>query len=427
MKPKLNFGVTGLLILICAACPNGKREVELADEFVITAFWGPPPEEVNIERYREITRAGIDILFPGNGIYDGEQNLKVLDLAKQAGIRIISFDTRVSEFAHSDDHAVDTAVIADMVNDYRDHPAFAGYVVRDEPAADMFPRLRDLCNLIREMDPGHEPFINLFPSYAGPERLGNVDFRSHVREFIETVRPGVLSYDHYALREQDTWYDLWFSDLAVVREETRRAHVPFWIFIQSEGIRGGLRVPTLAEIRWQANTALAFGARGLGWFTYWTPRSNPDDPNAEQHYNAMLDVDGNPTELYDFVRETNLYIKELGRGLMGWDNEFIARYEGGLLQEAGSSPVISPNGREANLVIGTFTLDARSRVVIANSRCDAAARFSLDLDPGWKMERTVFSIESEAGNDENLSGDWTLKPGGALVFELEAVEIKENK
>ena len=65
----------------------------------------------------------------------------------------------------------------------------------------MFPRLRDICKLMRDLDPEHEPFINLFPSYAEPERLGSPDFRSHVREFIETVRPGLLSYDYYALRE----------------------------------------------------------------------------------------------------------------------------------------------------------------------------------------------------------------------------------
>jgi hypothetical protein len=282
----------------------------------------------------------------------------------------------------------------------------------------MFSRLSDICELIRERDPGHEPFINLFPSYAGPERLGNVDFRSHVREFIETVKPGVLSYDHYALRVPDTWYDLWFSDLDDVRVETRRANIPFWIFIQSEGIGEALRVPTRSEILWQANTALAYGARGLGWFTYWTPKSNPDNPNAEQHYNAMIDVEGNPTELYEYVREANQYLHPAGDGLIGWDNAFIARYEDGKMLPGGSSPIVTAIGDDANLVIGTFEKGKKRRVVISNSRCETATNFSLNISPDWKLDGMITSIDAIPANDLEPGGSWTLAAGGSVILEF---------
>ena len=39
----------------------------------------------------------------------------------------------------------------------------------------------------------------------------------------------------------------------------------------------GHRDPSLGELCWQAFTSLAFGARGLLWFTYW------DDPDGA-HY-----------------------------------------------------------------------------------------------------------------------------------------------
>jgi hypothetical protein len=417
----LMAGVCTGTLLACSsqkAGEHGPVAAELLDEFVITAFWGPPPGALSLKNYRAINQAGIDVLFPGNGIMNRENNLKALDLAEQAGIRLIPFDTRLLQYAHAPEMAIDTSVIDSLIRDYKDHPALAGYVVRDEPAASMFPRLRGLCQLVRERDPEHEPFINLFPSYAGPERLGSVDYRSHVREFIETVRPGVLSYDYYALRETETWYDGWFSDLEIVRDETRKAGIPFWIFIQSEGIRGGLRVPTRAGILWQANTAVAFGARGLGWFTYWTPQVNQDDPHAEQHYNAMIGSDGLPTEIYDYVREANQYIKPVGRGLIGWDNRFIARYEGGRLHQGGAAPVISPVGPHANLIIGTYFRDDQCRVMIANSRCDTASSFSLDLSPDWLWVRLVSSVDARQEDDANPLWDWTIGPGGAAVCEL---------
>ena len=61
MKTLLKNLIPGLLIMLLAACPSGnenneptdRQQVELVDEFVIAAFWGPPLEEVNIERYHE--------------------------------------------------------------------------------------------------------------------------------------------------------------------------------------------------------------------------------------------------------------------------------------------------------------------------------------------------------------------------------------
>jgi hypothetical protein len=413
-------------LLLCIACTTGKQEVELLNEFVIAAYSGPPPEEVTLERYREMAEAGIDVIVPGNGTMNGEQNLKAMDLAAEVGIRVIPVDTRVMPFAQTAGIRIDTAVILEMVSDYRDHPAFAGYVVRDEPPASLFPSLRELCNLFRELDPDHEPLINLFPSYASTEQLGSPDYRTHIRDYLATVEPGLLSYDNYALRGPATWYDYWFNDLELVREETRKAGIPFWVFIQSEGIGIHMRVPNRAEVLWQVNTAVAYGARGLGWFTYWTPPTDQGIPQVEgappplieEHHGAMLDIHGNRTDLYDHVREANLYIKEVGRGLTRWENAFVARYEDGQMQAGGASPLLAVSGENAHLVIGTFTREKRARVVIANSRCETPAGFSLNLTGGRSIRGVVASMDASPGKDNDDFREWILEPGGSVILEI---------
>ena len=87
-----------LFILLSISCTTGRERVELLDEFVIAAYSGPPPGEVNLQRYREIAEAGIDVVIPGNGIMSGEQNLEVMDLAALTGIRVLPVDTRVMPF-----------------------------------------------------------------------------------------------------------------------------------------------------------------------------------------------------------------------------------------------------------------------------------------------------------------------------------------
>ncbi|MEN8201181.1 MAG: hypothetical protein ABFS28_01210 [Bacteroidota bacterium] len=402
---------------------TAKNEITFLTDFKIIAYSGPPQDEVNLERYQEIADAGIEYLVPANGAMDGETNLKAMDLGQQVGLKIIPVDLRLLPFMLEQVVAIDTAAIRSIVNDYTGHPAMAAYVVRDEPHGDLFPDLRKICDVYRALDPEHEPLINVLPSYGSPTMLGFEDYRSYVVSYIETVEPRLFSYDFYALREGHTMYEGWYSDLAIVREETRKADIPFVVFIQSEGIDKGLRVPNRAETLWQVNTVLAYGARGVGWFCYWTPApdqgfSQDEDEKqflVEPHYNAMIDINGNRTELYDYVKEANLYLKEAGKGLLEWDNTEVARYKAGGVLE-GSSPVVTPEGEGANLVIGTYRLDKKARVVISNSSCEEPASFTLTVDPQWKTDGIFTSID--ATPTEGTLTEWTLEPGGSVILEL---------
>ena len=49
-----------------------------------------------------------------------------------------------------------------------------------------------------------------------------------------------------------------------------RHDVPFLLIVQAMP-HGPYRDPTEAELAWQVHHALAFGARGISYFTYWTP------------------------------------------------------------------------------------------------------------------------------------------------------------
>ncbi len=392
------------------------------EDFKIMAYAGPPKEEVTLERYQEIADAGIEYLVPGNGTFNVEQNLKAMDLGMKAGIKIIPVDMRQMPFT-LEEVVIDTSVIRSIVSDYKDHPAFAAYLLRDEPNGDRFPGLRKLTDIFIKEDPLNVPLINLLPSYGSPVQLGFDDYRSHVTAFIDIVKPKLLSYDYYPLREGYTMYDGWFNDLTIIREESRKVDISFFVFIQSEGIKKGLRVPNRAEILWQANTALAYGTRGIGWFCYWTlpPNHGFDEYEGEEvsldesHYNAMIDANGNRTEIYDYVKEANLFLKKAGKGLLDWDNTNVARFDGGKLLE-GISPVVSPKGKNANIVIGTYKMNDRTRVVISNSSCEEHAAFSLEVTPQWEIEGVFASIDAISAEESVTK--WTLNPGGSVVIEL---------
>ncbi len=433
MKSKEKFFIPLILIILSISCTSEKRKQEktgLLDEFKIFAYCGPPLDEVNEQRYKEIADAGIDVLAPANGTFTAEQHFKALNLAQKVGIKIIPIDLRLNPFVLKSDIPVDTAVIKEIVSDYKDHTALAAYLIKDEPSAELFPTLRDFCEVFRSEDPKHEPLINIFPSFANNEQLGIDGFRKYVQAYINIVKPTFLSYDYYPFKEELTRKDGWFNDLKIVREESKNAKIPFMLFIQSEGIKNYLRVPNRAEILWQVNTALAYGARGYGWFSCWTPAPDqglPQEDGAaapfiEQHYNAMIDKDGNRTKVYDYVREANLYLRKAGRGLDGWKNTNVARYENGEMLEGGNSPLVTPIGKNANLVIGTFSKDNLSRVVISNSNWDKTTEFAVKLSSDMKVKEIFTLIDATSIQGGNAGDEWVLKPGGSVILEI----AKEN-
>jgi len=109
-----------------------------AEEFLVIAYPGPPRDQANLERYREIADAGIDVIVPANGAWDSESNLKALDLAAEVGLRVIVTDLRILPWHEKDRVRIDQQRIDAVAADYRNHPALFGYVICDEPNARYF-------------------------------------------------------------------------------------------------------------------------------------------------------------------------------------------------------------------------------------------------------------------------------------------------
>ncbi len=400
---------------------------QYANEFLVIAYSAPPSNYSNIERYREIANAGFDAIVPGMGAWDHESHSQVLDLAEKVGLRVIICDPPIL-FWHKDNRKIiDQSLIDVVTTDCRDHSALLGYFICDEPHAGCFEGLATTSRRMHLADPEHLHLTNLFPGYASPAQLGVEDYREYVHSFIQAVKPQVLSYDHYPLRNPGLADTGWYDDLKVIRDESRQAGIPFWIYLQSEGMEGLLRIPTRSEVFWQVGTVLAYGARSVYWFTYWTPPPMQDFPAdlpvehqlIERHVGGMISYDGRRTPMYDAVREANLFLRKAGRELIGWDNKFISHYENGELMDGSQSTCLTPVGADTKLVVGTFVRGDRRRVVIANDSYAKSAAITIKPKGNWQPSTVIVSLEARhKSSGEDLS-QWQLGPGGCLVIECQ--------
>jgi hypothetical protein len=225
-----------------------------------------------------------------------------------------------------------------LIDRVKNHPALEAYFLDDEPGAAAFPALGRLVAYLRERDPAHLAYINLFPTYANEQQLGvSADaterarvgypmnfagvgtddktvllYREHLKRFVETVKPDLISYDHYHLLQPDkdgkpVDGNQYFLNLALIRAAALEANKPFVNTIQSGRHLDWWRDPNASEMRWLNFTTLAYGGRGINYFTYWGPR-------------GAFYVDGKPSPLVKPVSALNAELSKLGPELLKLDS-----------------------------------------------------------------------------------------------------------
>lgn len=232
-----------------------------------------------------------------------------LDLCHAAGLRAIVSDPRVSGYDWRNVEETEARKnVASLIAETAKHPAVYGYYLVDEPNAALFPGLAKVASLVHEMAPATWAYINLFPNYASREQLGSTDYAAHLEEFIATVRPSQLSYDHYALMEDGSLRHGYWQNLEAMRSAALRHNLPFWNIVLTVA-HFNYREPTAADLRFQVYTTLAYGGRGLAYFTYFAPQVG-------NYRAAPIDQFGNPTPTWASLQNVNLQVAKLAPTLL---------------------------------------------------------------------------------------------------------------
>lgn len=240
-----------------------------------------------------------------NLVWCGE---KELDVAQRHGLRGQLTDGLLTPASLDDPKRREQldALIARV----RRHPALYAYYLTDEPGAAQFPALGKLVAYLRERDPARLAYINLFPTYASNEQLGNkgdvvAAYREHLRQYVEVVKPALISYDHYqfALAGDNPQY---FLNLAMIRRASLEAGMPFLNIVQaSTWAPAVMRVPGPDEMRYLVYTTLAYGAQGISYYIY----------TCANHLGGIANADGTPTPLYPALKTLNREFIAIAREL----------------------------------------------------------------------------------------------------------------
>ena len=332
-----------------------------------------------------------------------------LDACHAAGLKAIVSDGRSSGYDWGNvDDAKARENVASLVREVGRHPALYGYYLRDEPGAGMFVGLAKVAALIRELSPGKWPYINLFPDYASAEQLGTTNYVDYLERFVATCKPGIISYDNYSLMDDGTVRANYWTNLEAVRAASKKHGLEFWNIVLATP-HFSYRELSAADFRFQVYTTLAYGGRGISYFTYFTPATG-------NYRLGPIDQFGNQTPTWYFMQNVNLQVQKLAPVLLQLTSDAV--YHFGQAPAGTSGPptnsLVKSTSSEA-FMFGEFTHRDGSRyVMVVNKDLAKSRHCSLQFrqSPSRVQHVSAYSGALTAFDGEDL---WLAPGAGALL------------
>ena len=398
-------------LVVASGPPAGSRSA------FSTGFWcGPPLEQSTRDRFIQVKDAGFTFSMPPCGDGTGftvAENIRMLDAAQPAGMPTFVFDDRMQRAL--DDPGARADLLDGIVRAYRSHPALGGYYVYDEVPPEDVAETAAVVAGLRARDPLHPAFVSLFPNYAPIP-----DYDRYVRDFVRQIHPSAIVYDYYPFLADGSDRTGFFVNLRSIRKVALRSSTPFWFFAQLTEIPG-LRRASESEKRWQALQTLAYGARGLMFFTYWSSVS------AEFPEPGVIDPrTGLPTAHYAEVLRVNAQARGFGRALAAARSRSVFHNgplaDGAVMRPPGA-PVYFPS--RAPITTGLFESAAYRYAMFASRdyRAAVSTKAVLSFGPRWPERLDLASgrwvrVRAVRRRAHSVTIRLALQPAGGALFRI---------
>lgn len=303
------------------------------------------------------------------------------------------------------------------------YDSFGGLFLIDEPSSTAYPFIKECIDKLNQIEGelGYKdlnPHINLLPPVAGGERLSgipgeSISWEDYIRGLSNT---GIkyLSFDMYPIYGLFTNKVLpsWFTALGTMNNVAKEEGKPWlgcvqvgggsWAFLTPEQ-----RVTTEGELKWDVNTMLAFGAKGLIYYLTVSPPFWADKEGAEEQVNwhSIINVYGEKTEFYDYVKEINEHTMAMDHVLMNSDCEGVI--------VTGNSPC-TYYGKDllktyrdlyevtGNALVGCFDYNGKTALLVVNNSITEEGEITLNFDYKYNFE-VIQDALSRNENGESLT------------------------
>ncbi len=398
----LSLSLTAASMSTLAATPKYKNPTP--GEFPILAWYSILPDSAQTnERYAELRDAGFNISF--SHFYHDEQVERALEAARGTGVKIMATSTGVYG---------DTK---NSVDKFKDHPGVAGYFLRDEPTVAGFKDLSSFRDRIMAADSTHLLYLNLLPSMVSAAEIGARDYEDYVQRYVDEVRIPLISFDFYPIVENKDAGIIYprtsiYENFEIVSKVAKRNGIPFWAFCLATA-HDPYPIPTPVHLRFEAFTALAYGAQGIQYFTYWQPGSE-----TWNFHHAPIDETGKRTDTYYLIRDLNREIRALTKVFLGAEVDDVA-HTGAVIPPGTKRLTSLPQGfgeltaDGEGVMVSRFHNGKNNYLMILNRDIDHAQTVSLQRPKGIRRVNADGSLSRDTDSPK-----LTIAPGDYILYKL---------
>ncbi len=346
----------------------------------------------------------------------GFVNADNLDLVQSAGLKcfVSSASIKIRDNEKVSDDEI-TATAKEVASKASSHPATFGYHLLDEPSRQLVPTVARWTRAFDSADPKHLAYVNFLPMAIPKDDAGypkvEADWEAYLTGYIEAAHPKAFSYDNYVVMDDGSIRPSFYSGLEVARRVSQKTNTPFW-FVALANSHFRYAEPTPATLRFQAFSALAYSARGIGWFTF----TGRDRGN---YRNTAIDLEGNRTPTFAMLRDVNFSIHRLAPMLTKMKSVNVFHHPAvpkGSCRGLESSKFLADVKGRGRFVVGEFEdADGKPALLVVNRDIAHSADFTIVP----KTHKTIIRISSKTGVSRpwGAEDNW-LAPGEGILLLL---------
>ncbi len=406
-------GITTLFCLPFLSCAQWISQPALVEarQFAIMA-WGDSPSDP--EQLRLMKETGLNI--------SGFCRVEDLEKVRAAGLSCFVSDKRAKgyDWEKLPPEAEIRRNAEALAREIGDNPAALGFYLRDEPHASLMPGLGRVAAVLTAVMPGKWPYVNLFPYRVSRERMGAPTYDAYVKMLAEVIRQPFLSYDNYSLVGGEM-LDYFYTNLEIIRRLSLETGKPFWNCVLANAHFNYME-PSDATFHLQAYATMAYGGRGIQYFTYFTPPIG-------NYRLAAVDPFGRRTVTWDMLRRINLEIHALAPTLIGLRSTGVYHFpdvpdQGRYLAEARFIQRVQMRQHLVRapamprFLVGEFEdPQGRPYVMLVNKDLQNSFQYLVVTKPEG---RKLFRVSPYSGREEPVGRemDW-LAPGAGVLLRVE--------
>ncbi|MBQ7831846.1 MAG: hypothetical protein IJ393_07255, partial [Clostridia bacterium] len=319
-----------------------------------------------VEQYTQYKNAGFNILLAQDTINvstsswatDGKL---IMDKAAEAGLKVILTDGRLQNLSEPVTISGTTvngtawgigegeqfstlasldAYVYSCLSLYKDHPAFYGVMLGDEPSYQnaycygqvyqSIKRVMPECYVQYNLNPLQHNSYDMIkywydgstPSSTPSAAQTEAAYKNYVNAFLDAMGTDYIQYDDYPFKSEKKFsFTSWKNEdtpyidptalrnIQMVAEIAKERGLAVKVVTQSCVMRSGgssgdvtIRQVTEDDARWLNNYLMGFGVKQISYFTYWTKSANSASGEWFDDGGAFVNRAGETTALYDIMK-----------------------------------------------------------------------------------------------------------------------------